>query len=175
MEVLDSPLESIVRTLYISATLRSFCTWLSVHAATFAIWVRRFFSPPSLSAPRLKPPPPRADHCSSSLTISWCPAAKELESARKSRFTAYYHCSEDDDDDEAVKEHDQDELDTWLVAAGLLGMDRTPTLPVGRTADLGWYESQNMSILDGSVVRLWAEDGGKLKPSINLSPFQSIQ
>lgn len=171
MEVLDSPFDSVVRTLYVSAALRSFCTWLSVHAATFAIWIRRFFSHPYLSALRLKPPPTRAHNCSSSLTISWCPAAKEHESARKSRFTAYYHHSEDDDEeDDAGEEHDRDELATSLVTAGLVNMDRTPALPVRRTTELGWYASQDMSILDGSVVRLWAEDGGKLKPSPTRQP-----
>lgn len=110
------------------------------------------------------------------------PASPSVEPSTPSKvlFTAYYGDSESDDGvvDGVRNSRDVDDGCTFGRDGGELGMvlRRTASAPAGRRStlttaaapweekremaarwrgDLGWYRHLDMSVLDGSVVRLW--------------------
>ncbi|WOL19830.1 hypothetical protein Cni_G28632 [Canna indica] len=93
---------------------------------------------------------------------------EEASGAKKARYTAYYlagscddcgvveeeECEDDREDDGGI----QSGARLWATAAWDGDWRWEELTAARRRWDLGWYRFQDMTALDGSVVRLW--DGG---------------
>ncbi|URD93495.1 hypothetical protein MUK42_00947 [Musa troglodytarum] len=154
-------------------------------AAALGLWgIRAVGSKPDPPTPTSPPPPPvpSLPVCPSEnqtpvgrevAAAAWT-ASCHVEEARspKSRFMAYYAAStdslyEDCADGGGLGEGEEEDVDS------VSDVDRRVTAPwsgggcglewavVKRRGDLGWYRYQDMTALDGSVVKLWdGRDGG---------------
>lgn len=93
------------------------------------------------------------------------PSCHEEEVSKpKARFTAYYHApnnfgveDEKDADDEEMMQEEKEEAEDWEEedVVGSVGVTAAPWMVVSRRGDLGWYRYQDLTALNGSVVRLW--------------------
>ncbi|CAL9182782.1 uncharacterized protein LOC135636060 [Musa acuminata AAA Group] len=154
-------------------------------AAALGLWgIRVVGSKPDPPTPTSPPPPPVP-----SLPVcppeSLTPVGKEAAAAAwraschveeastpKSRFMAYYAASTDslyedcargdglgegeEEDVDSVSDVDRRVTAPW--SGGVCGLEWAV---VQRRGDLGWYRYQDMTALDGSVVKLWdGRDGG---------------
>ncbi|RZR90841.1 hypothetical protein BHM03_00018839 [Ensete ventricosum] len=170
MDLLEVPLEAVALRLYSlpSYAAGSVWAWAAVLAAGLGIWGIRTVSrsdasppPPSLNVPAL--PAERAELQASAATDrkEFRPIAQpsgcrvEEANAAKAPFTAYYH-GPSRDGYGVVEEDDDDEREDGVPGVGC----RATALWDGLTArqrrdDVGWYRHQDMTALNGSVVRLW--------------------
>lgn len=66
---------------------------------------------------------------------------------KEKRENEGHHINHDDDDD-GMDGGDEAVVKRWAKVTIL-------TVEMRRAGDLGWYEYQDMKVIDGSVVRLW--------------------
>ncbi|XP_010917423.1 uncharacterized protein [Elaeis guineensis] len=183
MDLLEMPLEAIVLRFHsLPAAVAAGSLWacLAVLAAALGIWRIRAVgsrsddvslphspitsksepgqapSPSPAPAPSTVPKSPkptvRAPHCH-----------VEDAGTPKARFTAYYgSCDwfdvEDDGDEQVEVDNGRKDDGARVVRARLtapLEGFGWEGLMVGRRGDLGWYRYQDLTALNGSVVRLW--------------------
>ncbi|XP_064983604.1 uncharacterized protein LOC135624060 [Musa acuminata AAA Group] len=173
------------------AAAGSVWAWAAVLAAALGLWGIRIVgtksdaSPLSHSAPRSSSPPqpaipgpavpaePAKPQAEPTNREDYRPIARptgcrvEEASATKARFTAYYHGASCNgfgavEEDECHEGEDGGArgVECGVAAPWNQGW-RWEGLTVRRRWDLGWYRYQEMTALNGSVVRLWdgAESG----------------
>lgn len=175
MDLLEMPLEALVLRLNSlpTATARSLWTCLAVLATALGLWrIRAVGSrseaslPASTPAPKLGPAEPaQAPAPAPAPAPTQCHV--EDVSPPKARFMAYYDSCDwfdvEDDGDEEAKVDGGRGVDgigdgTAPLAAPWEGFP-WEGLMVWRRGDLGWYRYQDLTALNGSVVRLWDGDG----------------
>ncbi|THU51508.1 hypothetical protein C4D60_Mb06t31780 [Musa balbisiana] len=165
MNLFEVSLGAVVSRLYSLSGSAWECLAL-VAATALGLWAVRvagskFIHPPTPSSP--------VPELGSALVVN--SAAAEAAIIAKARFTAYYsaaaagsfHIEDDDDVDEEEEDEDEDVSNVGLrVRAprdGGWGMEWTAVMTRG---DLGWYRYQDMTALNGSVVKLWDARHGRL-------------
>ncbi|XP_077234650.1 uncharacterized protein LOC143876848 [Tasmannia lanceolata] len=80
---------------------------------------------------------------------------EEDEGGRKGKFTVYYYDDSVRDDGELTV------INSWIEGEGkgisesLWEVEGVVRLPVRRALDLGWYRFQDLTVLNGNVVKLW--------------------
>ncbi|CAL9122978.1 unnamed protein product [Musa textilis] len=173
MHVFEVSVGAVVCRLYSLSASAWTCLALVAAAATaLGLWAVRvarskFIHPPTSPVPEL----------GSALVVN--SAAAEAAIIAKARFTAYYSAAaagsfhiEDDahDDDVNVDEEDEGEEDEDEAVSnvglrvraprdGGWGVEWTTIMTRG---DLRWYRYQDMTALNGSVVKLWDARHGEL-------------
>ncbi|XP_038988096.1 uncharacterized protein LOC120112585 [Phoenix dactylifera] len=174
MELLEMPLVLRLQSLPAAAAGGgSLWACLAVLAAALGLWrIRAVGSRAEASLPPPTPPPklgPAEPAQAPAPAPAPAPPQCHVEdiSTPKARFTAYYDsCDrldvEDDGDDEA-------EVDSGREVDGVSDGRAPLTAPwegfgweglmVRRRGDLGWYRYQDLTALNGSVVRLWDGNG----------------
>ncbi|MED6174951.1 hypothetical protein PIB30_073841 [Stylosanthes scabra] len=176
MNVLDSQVEALAFN-YLSfgalTVLNNLWTWLALLTAAFSFWkIRSSGCPePEISDPTREPiteaPIPEAVTPSppvESVTVSdVVPLAvtDDVDGVRKGKFTVYYEEEGDDDDAQCMRGEREGSL-TLTLTEGCEGewwekWERLLRLRNGVSED-GWYTCQDLTELNGNVVRLW--DGG---------------
>lgn len=151
MDVLEF---SLFLSDYHLAAAAGFWTSIAVITAALSFWritaavgsrpSHKSNAPLQDPTPNLKttpaPPPPAAEE--------FTPAVCSCDDGvlRKGKFTLYYGVEEGGGDDGVISVCEMYEYYDDI--------DRI-RLPVVRTMDLGWYRSQDLTVLNGSVVRLW--------------------
>ncbi|KAA8534744.1 hypothetical protein F0562_029814 [Nyssa sinensis] len=112
---------------------------------------------------------------SASTLASWTTAmtpsvcAVETDGATKGKFTVYYENDREVSDGELTLTGDGDFGNGVVVVGGgdwCDGWERTLRMRMG-LGDMGWYRYQDLTVLDGKVVRLW--DGCRGKGGICMS------
>ncbi|XP_058109034.1 uncharacterized protein LOC131252185 [Magnolia sinica] len=176
MDALGSPSESLLLSSYSLTTLSSFCTCVAVLTAAVSLW--RIRAVGSLSRPKSiltpsspdrtdekdaaaiqKPPAPREPSDLTPSTSSRCEPALSAgaDGVRRRKFTAYY-------EEAGIGDEGVDDVSDAVCSVGG-GFDQVRIrLPVTRTVDLGWYWGQDLTVLNGSVVRLWDREGRRMTP-----------
>ncbi|XP_073100777.1 uncharacterized protein [Elaeis guineensis] len=179
MDLLEMPLDALVLRLHSLPAAGSLWACLAVLAATLGLWrIRAVGSrseaslPPSTPPPNVSPAEPaQARAPTPAPTPSPAPPQCHVEDVGmlKARFTAYYDsCDRFDVEDDGDEET---EVDGGREVDGV-GDGRVPLtapwegfgwagwegLMVRRRGDLGWYRYQDLTALNGSVVRLWDGD-----------------
>ncbi|KAL5995746.1 hypothetical protein ACLOJK_025815 [Asimina triloba] len=187
MDVLGIPLESLFLGGHCLATARSIWACIAVLTAAVSFWritavgsrphhkssdanpsFRDQLQPNVESAETEAPQVPRQPDLTPAAELAAFPRD---EGGRKGVKFAAYYCEVDDDgarnkeeedgrneEDEAVGRACDGVFDgVWGFDAGVGMMIQLPV--VMRTGDLGWYRCQDLTVLNGSVVRLW--DGGR--------------
>ncbi|CAK9159243.1 unnamed protein product [Ilex paraguariensis] len=181
MNTLDSPLEALAFN-YLSfglfTVVNNIWTWVAVITAALSFWRIRssgllksdlldrnldgaspaavFSSPSSSPAENIAEPA-----SSTSASASDFPAMSKITSfcrvegdgLTKGKYTVYYN---EDDDEFTSNEEEVDNRDgegVEVVAKEWCdGWDRVLRM---RNGDMGWYRYQDLTVLDGNVVRLW--------------------
>ncbi|XP_008803397.2 uncharacterized protein LOC103716956 [Phoenix dactylifera] len=197
MDLLEMPLEDIVlrfHSLPAAVAAGSLCAGLAVLAAALGLWrIRAVGSRSDVSLPH-SPTPPKPEPAQAPAPApapvprSPEPTARALHchvedaGTPKARFTAYYgSCDrfdvEDDGDEQAEVDNGRKNDGASLVRARLTA----PIAPlegfgweglmVRRRGDLGWYRYQDLTALNGSVVRLWDGDSVWTATSRRRSPM----
>ncbi|URE11237.1 hypothetical protein MUK42_22213 [Musa troglodytarum] len=164
MHVFEVSLGAVVCRLYSLSASAWTCLALVAAAATaLGLWAVRvarskFIHPPTSPVPEL----------GSALVVN--SAAAEAAIIAKARFTAYYSAAADDAHDDDVDEEDEGEEDEDEAVSnvglrvraprdGGWGVEWTTVMTRG---DQGWYRYQDMTALNGSVVKLWDARHGEL-------------
>ncbi|XP_073011361.1 uncharacterized protein [Typha latifolia] len=177
MDLLEMPLEAFAFRLYsLPAAGGSILAWLAVIAAAVSLWRIRAVGSRSDASPLFQPPPqartaapPPSDRERDQPEPEQKPiassACRRLEAGSpKVRFTAYYdgRCRVGDGGDEER----ETEADDDVVSDGVEVGDGEMTAPLGwegvairRKVDFAWYRYQDMTALNGSIVRLWDGNG----------------
>ncbi|XP_021750250.1 uncharacterized protein LOC110715940 [Chenopodium quinoa] len=188
MNGLDSPLESLAFIPVnlgplLSAVLNNIWAWLAVVTAAVSFWRLRNSSVKTTSSHILEPAPtvPKTTPFVRKGGVEEKERETEDEDEdeeegvltrgnSKKFFTVFYEERENDegknddgemdggdyndDDDEEVDEMKNNE---WVMIKRW-GSSSELTVEM-RGGDLGWYSYQNRKVIDGSVVRLWGEEG----------------
>ncbi|KAG4959246.1 hypothetical protein AAZX31_13G095700 [Glycine max] len=127
--------------------LNNFWTWLA-----FTFWRTR--APTS----ELLPPPddPVRDESDPVAVTGPSPTVVDVDGARKGKFTLYY----EDESERECESHQETTALTERDGRGLKWWESwEELLKIRRGEDQnGWYTCQDLTVLNGSVVRLW--DGG---------------
>ncbi|XP_072979686.1 uncharacterized protein [Typha angustifolia] len=186
MDLLEMPLDHLAFRFYSLPAIAasSLLTWLAVIAAAVGLWrIRSAGSRSDVSAlpsPPAPHPPPRIVGATGADVVT--PAREEAEpmvpSPRtpKVRFTAYYDAAcgggfrnvDEDGEEEMEMEVDDDDgfsepidgAEVEMTAPWTGGASRMEGMMVGWRGDLGWYDYQDITALNGRVVRLWDGEGG---------------
>ncbi|XP_020083285.1 uncharacterized protein LOC109706723 [Ananas comosus] len=161
-ELLELPFEAIALRFN---SLPAAATWLAVAAAAVGIWrIRAVGSRSDASSPLSAPAPSPEPETSTPLRADTTPTEpSRIRScaAPKERFTAYYgvDASYGEEEEEEEEEHVgvDGEVTAPLVGVGL-GWEVNGDGRRG-ISDLGWYRYQDLTVINGSVVRLWDGDG----------------
>ncbi|KAI3775626.1 hypothetical protein L1987_50207 [Smallanthus sonchifolius] len=144
---------------YLTHTVLNVWTWLAFLTAALSFWKIKssIHSPPPPHHQTLPSPSPRQTSADQQPSITKriplfvsSTTFYSLENRRIGKFRVYYG---EDDDCIAIGRsercHPEDEerpirqVDGWEAVLKL------------KTAEMGWYSYQDLTVLDGSVVRLW--------------------
>lgn len=195
MDLLEMPLEAIVLRFHsLPAAIAAGSLWacLAVLAAAVGFWrIRAGGSRSDVSLPHsptpLKSeqaqapspaPAPEPEPKSPKPTVRAPHCHVEDAGTPKARFTAYYgSCDwfdvEDDADEQAEVDNGRKDDGAGVVRAHLTAPLKGfgwEGVIVRRRGDLGWYRYQDLTSLNGSVVRLWDGDGVSTATSRRRSP-----
>ena len=172
--VLDSPVEALAFN-YLSfgflTLLNNLWTWLALLTAALSFWkIRSAGCPkpaPAPLDPTTEPPVPEAltplaepavrDAVPSAVTNG---DAEDVDGVRKGKFAVYYE--KDDEDAQCRRGESEWSLTAWEEREGCEAewwerWERLLRLRNGVSGN-GWYTWQDLTELNGNVVRLW--DGG---------------
>ncbi|MED6133754.1 hypothetical protein PIB30_031070 [Stylosanthes scabra] len=172
--LVDSPLEALAFN-YLSfgvlTLLNNLWTWLALLTAALSFWkIRSSGCPePDISAPAREPiveAPVReaVTPLVESVTVrEVAPLAvtDDVDGVRKGKFTVYYEEEGDDEDAQCMRGESEGSLTLTLTegceAEWWEKWERLLRLRNG-VSENGWYTCQDLTELNGNVVRLW--DGG---------------
>ncbi|OIW21739.1 hypothetical protein TanjilG_09076 [Lupinus angustifolius] len=165
MNVLDSLLQPLPFNYYFTFITSNHLlwTWLTLITTAITFWKIRpsppFLKPDYNSVPTQTEPTITTPPLSKPLVLT-----EDIDGVRKMKFTVYYEedevqckCSENDEKEELLtmtatenwnEEEEEEELEWW---------ERVLRLKNGENEN-GWYMFQDLTELNGNVVRLW--DGG---------------
>uniref|UniRef100_A0A803MF61 Transmembrane protein n=1 Tax=Chenopodium quinoa TaxID=63459 RepID=A0A803MF61_CHEQI len=153
MNGLDSPLESLAFIPVnlgplLSAVVNNIWAWLAVVTAAVSFW-------------RIHNSSIKTTSSSSHIFLSPPPTPEPAPTVPK---TTPFERENDENEDGEVDGgdyNDDDEVDEekneWVMIKRW-GSSSELTVEM-RGGDLGWYSYQNRKVIDGSVVRLWGEEG----------------
>ncbi|KAL2335110.1 hypothetical protein Fmac_016323 [Flemingia macrophylla] len=175
MNVLDSNVEALAIN-YLSfgvlTALNNLWTWLALLTAALSFWKIRSVGCPRPTKPESKPEPkPEAQSFlepgPSEVMVEEQPVkltvgkgvAEDIDGVRKGKFTVYYEedmqcmCSDNKRDGflTALEEREREGYETewWKKWEGLLRLRN------GEENKHGWYTWQDLTELNGNVVKLW--------------------
>ncbi|KAL3830067.1 hypothetical protein ACJIZ3_018869 [Penstemon smallii] len=167
MNTLDSPLEALALN-YLSygffTALNSIWAWLAVVTAAVSFWkIKAKPDPLSRSkdvVPLSSPEVQNAVVLSSAPTTK-SPLVLEREHSTKVKFSLHYKEDNFREGDEGG-DNDDDDDDDGGVGLGVAAVKERwcDDLDRKKMWDMGWYRCQDLTALNGSVVRLWG-DGRK--------------
>ncbi|CAL5375609.1 unnamed protein product [Camellia sinensis] len=184
--VLDSPLEALAVN-YLSfgflTAVNKIWTWVAVITAAVSLWRIKASGGPTSDPDELPPPdtaalnsePPSTS--TESVAVASAPAVcavETTEAVTRGKFTVYY------EDDSVVDEGGDGDFGEVGCGGGENLCDgwkwkweKEMKMRMGN--EMGWYHYQDLTVLDGNVVRLW--DGCKGRSSnndINISFSQVV-
>ncbi|EYU25818.1 hypothetical protein ABFS82_10G078700 [Erythranthe guttata] len=171
MGTLDSPLEALALnylTYGFLTVVNSIWPWVAVITAAVSFWRIRALSSPELrNAASCKAEAEEEEEeeaiVSDAPARAFCCRVLARECSTKTKFRLYYE-EEDFRGDDGGESDDYRSEVAAAEAAVSEKLDYCPrrrcddwerTMVVMRMGDLGWYRWQDMTVLDGSVVRLW--------------------
>ncbi|KAL7136906.1 hypothetical protein ABFS83_10G061100 [Erythranthe nasuta] len=174
MGALDSPLEALALnylTYGFLTVVNSIWAWVAVITAAVSFWRIRALSSPELrNAASCKAVVISEEAAEEEAIVTDAPVrgfcrVLERECSTKTKFRLYYEEEEEAEDFRGDDGDESDDNQREVTAAAVSEkLDYCPrrrcgdwerAMVVMRMGDLGWYRWQDMTALDGSVVRLW--------------------
>ncbi|KAL9399225.1 hypothetical protein Peur_008186 [Populus x canadensis] len=182
MDVLDSPIDALVFdyvNLGILTIINNLWTWLAVITAAVSFWrIRAAGAVKTLAEPSPSPdyierkitesshPETRTTTTPKSVTepaapgsVSSSPSVFEDNGAKKGKFVVYYYQDDDRQNEGNIDNGDDDgeEELTVLGEWGRCGGEITlwERMLRVRMGEYGWYRCQDLTVINGNVVRLW--------------------
>ncbi|KAB5552471.1 hypothetical protein DKX38_009782 [Salix brachista] len=189
MDVLDSPIDALFfdyLNLGISSIINSLWTWVAVITAAVSFWRIRAAgagheavktleepSPSSAYIERKNNEPSQPETATSSTTtaatpksvtepaapgsVSPSPSIFEENGVKKGKLVVYFYQEDDRQNDGNIDDGGEEELTVFGDCGGELTLwERMLRVRMG---DYGWYRCQDLTVINGNVVRLW--DGEK--------------
>lgn len=164
MNALDSPIEALaINYVHFGflAVAGNLWAWLTVVTAALSFWrIRTTFSSSRTVAKLSFPPPEEHRRPPEEATPAvLCPSPAVLGTGldsyvAKRRFTMCFEMDATEEEEEAVEGK---EVDGGCAGGGEWWSGWENVLRE-RNGEVGWYSCQDLSVLDGRVVRLWDED-----------------
>ncbi|KAL8040176.1 hypothetical protein ABFX02_10G081300 [Erythranthe guttata] len=168
MGALDSPLEALALnylTYGFLTVVNSIWPWVAVITAAVSFWRIRALSSPELrNAASCKAEEEEEAIVSDAPARAFCCRVLERECSTKTKFRLYYEEEAEDFRGDDGGDGDGYRSEVTAEAAVSEKLDYCPRrrsddwerkMVVMRMGDMGWYRWQDMTALDGSVVRLW--------------------
>ncbi|GMY36503.1 hypothetical protein FCV25MIE_31745 [Fagus crenata] len=177
MNVLDSPLEALAvdyLSLGLLTIVNNLWTWVAVITAAVSFWRIRAAGATSASCLKADSPPPCYDQSSngvpdstdddepqSPVSVSASNSGLEVEDVKADgvtkgmKFFAVYYEEEEDGgegDGELTAKNDWEESGVDGVKGDGEWWERVLRM---RTGEMGWYRYQDLTELNGNIVRLW--------------------
>ncbi|KAJ6913832.1 hypothetical protein NC651_016165 [Populus alba x Populus x berolinensis] len=152
MDVLDSPIDALVFdyvNLGILTIINNLWTWVAVITAAVSFWRIRAAG----AVKTLAEPSPSADYIERQITD---PSVFEDNRAKKGKFVVYYYQDDDRQNDGNIDDDGEEELTVfgeWGRCGGEIKLwERMLRVRMG---ECGWYRCQDLTVINGNIVRLW--------------------
>ncbi|KAD6795242.1 hypothetical protein E3N88_06138 [Mikania micrantha] len=156
---------------YLTHTVLNVWTWLAFLTAALSFWKIKssIHSPPhhhslKLSSPPVQPhatsaepdPDDQQDRILAPATPLFTPSTAfcSLENRRSGKFRVYYGEVDNEDDGMFIGRSERRMMGS-VRRVSVRVDDGWEALLKMKTAEMGWYRYQDLTVLDGSVVRLW--------------------
>lgn len=182
MDVLDSPIDALVFdyvNLGILTIINNLWTWVAVITAAVSFWRIRAAG----AVKTLAEPSPSPDYIERQITelshpetssstttttpksvtepaapgsVSSSPSVFEDNRAKKGKFVVYYYQDDDRQNDGNIDDDGEEELTVfgeWGRCGGEIKLwERMLRVRMG---ECGWYRCQDLTVINGNIVRLW--------------------
>ncbi|KAG5243561.1 Transmembrane protein [Salix suchowensis] len=171
MDVLDSPIDALVfdyLNLGISSIINSLWTWVAVITAAVSFWriraagaghgaVKTLEEPSPSSAyigrNNTEPSQPETATSSSTTTATLKSVTEPAVPGSVRKLVVYFYQDDDRQNDGNIDDGGEEELTVFGECGGELTLwERMLRVRMG---DYGWYRCQDLTVINGNVVRLW--------------------